>query len=77
MLLLLLVVTALPPRPRPRPQVSRRLARRLYRELRAGRLGYVRLTAHAYGVLLEAAGRAKAGLYANELLVQSVVRLPA
>lgn len=57
----------------PPPQVSRRLARRLYSDLRRGRLGYVRLTAEAYMWLLREQRPEKSALLANELVVRSVV----
>ena len=54
-------------------QVSRRLARRLYYDLHRGRLGYVKLGVEAYAFLLAAPPPQKCSLFANELVVRSVV----
>ena len=54
-------------------QVSRRLQRRLHKELSAGRFGYVKLAAHTYSALLLSKPE-KSGLLANELVVRTVVK---
>ena len=55
------------------PQVSRRLQRRLHKELSAGRFGYVKLAAQTYSALLLSKPD-KSGLLANELVVRTVVK---
>lgn len=54
-------------------QVSRRLQRRLYAELRAGNFGYVQLAVETYAYLLKNSRPEKSNLLANELVVQTVV----
>ena len=49
-------------------QVSRRLARRLIKDLSQGHHGYARLTVQAYTYLLNDAGTVKVGMYAPELV---------
>ena len=55
--------------------MSRRLARRLYSDLHRRRYGYVKLTVEAYIYLLKAYRPEKSSLFANELVVRSVVGL--
>lgn len=66
-----------PRRPRPRPfpsQVSRRLQRRLYSELRSSGYGYVKLAVEAYSLLLRHGRPERSGLLGNELVVRTVVK---
>ncbi len=56
-------------------QVSRRLARRLEKDLRSQRWGFVVLAAETLRALLGGLPRRDAPLLARELLVQRVVRL--
>lgn len=56
------------------PKVSRRLARKVQKELRAHRYGYVKLAVRAYMHLLEALKNDDSSLFAKELVVQPVVR---
>lgn len=56
------------------PQVSRRLQRRLHRELGAGRYGYVKLAVEAYCHLLAQGKPEKSNLLAYELVVGTVVK---
>jgi hypothetical protein len=60
-------------RSRPR-QVSRRLQRRLHKELGAGRYGYVKLAAETYAHLLAQGKPEKSNLLAYELVVGTVVK---
>ena len=55
------------------PQVSRRLQRRLYADLRAGNVGYVQLAVETYAHLLRDSRPEKSNLLANELVVRTVV----
>ncbi len=54
-------------------QVSRRLQRRLHKELGAGNFGYVKLAVQTYCYLLEHNKAEKSNLLANELVVRTVV----
>ncbi len=54
-------------------QVSRRLARKIQKELRAQRFGYVKLAVRAYMHLLEALKNDDSSLFAKEIVVQPVV----
>lgn len=54
--------------------MSRRLARRLNADNRAGRLGFVQLVAEAYLELLRGVHPEDSVLFAKELVVQRVVR---
>ena len=58
-------------------QVSRRLARRVTKELRHQKYGYVKLAVRAYMHLLETLNDEDSSLFAKELVVQPVVRLLA
>ena len=55
-------------------QVSRRLARRITKELRHQKYGYVKLAVRAYMHLLETLNDEDSSLFAKELVVQPVVR---
>lgn len=55
-------------------QVSRRLQRRLHKELAAGHFGYVKLAVAAYDGLLLSNRPEKSNLLANELVVRTVVK---
>ncbi|KAI3435863.1 hypothetical protein D9Q98_001921 [Chlorella vulgaris] len=55
------------------PKVSRRLQRRLHKELGAGNFGYVKLAVQTYCYLLEHNKAEKSNLLANELVVRTVV----
>lgn len=55
-------------------QVSRRLQRRLHKELGAGHYGYVKLAAETYAYLLVHNKPEKSNLLANELVVRTVVK---
>ena len=55
-------------------KVSRRLARKIQKELRAQRYGYVKLATRAYMHLLEALKNDDSSLFAKEIVVQPVVR---
>ena len=57
-------------------QVSRRLARKVSRDLSAQRFGYVQVAVRAYVYLLQRLAPADSGLFARELVVTHVVRLP-
>lgn len=65
-----------PPLPRPGSlvQVSRRLQRRLYRELRGGGYGYVKVAVATYEYLLQHSRPEKSGLLGHELVVGTVVK---
>lgn len=54
------------------PKVSRRLARKIQKELRAQRYGYVKLATRAYMHLLEALKNDDSSLFAKEIVVQPV-----
>ena len=56
-------------------QVSRRLARRVNKDLRARHYGYVKLQGQAYIYLLTRLSSQDSSLFANELICQHVVRL--
>jgi len=56
------------------PQISRRLARRINKDLAAGRLGNVQIAVAAYVCLLENLKDADSGLFANELVVRQVAK---
>jgi hypothetical protein len=56
------------------PKVSRRLQRRLYKELMAGNYGYVKLAVATYDTLLLSSRPEKSNLLANELVVRTVVK---
>jgi hypothetical protein len=61
------------PSARAPPQVSRRLARRVGKELSRQRHGYVLLAAEAYSALLAGLQRPDCRMLARELVVQRVV----
>lgn len=56
--------------------MSRRLARKIQKELRAQRFGYVKLAVRAYMHLLEALENDDSSLFAKEIVVQPVVCKP-
>lgn len=56
-------------------QVSRRLARRIHKELRSEKFGYVKLAVHAYEYLLGHLNDEDCNLFAKELVVGPVVGL--
>lgn len=55
-------------------QVSRRLARRIYQDIRSQKYGYVQIAAQAYIYLLQKLPPGDSSLFARELIVQHVVR---
>lgn len=54
--------------------MSRRLQRRLYKELRSGGYGYVQLAVQTYAYLLQHSRPEKSNLLANELVVGTAVK---
>lgn len=58
------------------PQVSRRLARRLHKDLRARHYGYVSLVGQSLKYLLQMLPSQDSSLFAKELICQHVVRPP-
>ena len=56
-------------------QVSRRLARRVNKDLRARHYGYVKLEGQAYIYLLSKLSNQDSSLFAKELICQQVVCL--
>ena len=54
-------------------QVSRRLARKIYADMRSQKLGSVQVAARAYIYLLQRLPATESSLFARELVVQHVV----